>query len=220
MSNKLLRSRHIVPLLELLQHIWQFSVRSCLIFFLLIIAPPFQSFINTQLRELFFIVWISPQRLSRIQLRHRRFHLIWTFCVWFCYTGEWEFFGCLWPILQLRCWVKEKESFPMNLCWWLIAVGPDVAWDAQLVRFSCSTTLVVFIYGRLSPYYSFIHPIDTLAAGCLGRRTGVPEKRDLAQTVSAVHGQAVWPSERLVWQKRRTASAPNQSVGGPSHTLT
>lgn len=122
----------------------------------------------------------------------------------FCFILENGNFSVAFGLLQLRCWVKEKESFPMNL-WWLIAVWPDVAWDAQLVRFSCSTTLVVFIYGRLSPYYSFIHPIDTLAAGCLGRRTGVPEKRDLAQTVSAVHGQAVWPSERLVWQKRRTA---------------
>lgn len=84
----------------------------------------------------------------------------------------------------------------MNL-WWLIAVWPDVAWDAQLVRFSCSTTLVVFIYGRLCPYYSFIHPIDTLAAGW----TGVPEKRDLAQTSACCSGGLTIGATRLTETK-------------------
>lgn len=85
---------------SLLQHIWQFSVRSCLIFFLLIIArPPLQSFINTQLRQLFFIVWISPQRLSRIQLRH---------------IGDFILFEHFWVVLYW--WRMGTFRLPLAYC--------------------------------------------------------------------------------------------------------
>lgn len=86
---------------SLLQHIWQFSVRSCLIFFLLIIARPLSSLLLTPNSGNCFssFAWISPQRLSRIQLRH---------------TGDFILFEHFWVVLYW--WRMGTFRLPLAYC--------------------------------------------------------------------------------------------------------